>query len=177
MGEQQPFLGLLPWNTSHWWLPCHFLIVLGSRAASLWEQLLTHHFRGSGPTWPGGHFWQSEEPTQAEGLTLPSQGGWDTCNISRWINTFSALSEPSAAFLLSPCARILLMSYCYHRAGWKGSCCALTSLCKGTVSMNKTGWDYLYLQWSTAQDRGLLTVAVESIHSMWNLTEGTWHLV
>lgn len=178
MGEQQRSLGLLPWNTSPWWLSCHFLIVLSSRAASLWEQLLTHHFRGSG-TPCSGHFWRSETaPTQQKDSHCLHKDGKESCNINKLTKTFRALSELSAAFLLSPCERIFPISCCYYRAVWKGSCCALTSFCKGTVSHQQNCWLGLFiLAMAHCTGSRLLTVAVKSIYSMWNLTEGTWHFI
>lgn len=145
MGEQQRFLGLLPWNTSPWWLSCHFLIVLSSRAAVCGNSC--SHIISEARALPvqdisGG---QRQPLPQQKGSPCLHKGGKESCSINKLTKTFRALSELSAAFLLSPCERIFPISCCYYRAVWKGSCCALTSFCKGTVSHEQNCWLGLFI--------------------------------
>lgn len=109
---------------------------------------------------------------QAEGLTLPSQG-WP-----RELQHKQTHLGPSLSSQQLSCSHLVKGFSRCPTAGTelaeKRATVHSQAFVKEQFPMNKTaGWDPLYLQWSTAQDQGLLTVAVKSIYSVQNITEGT----
>lgn len=148
MGEEQHFLGFLPWNTSCWALSCHFLIVLSNRAASLWNSCLAIFSEAQAlPVWKGnisGSLRQLPNPCRRAHLAFTRLAK----RAARWTNTYRTFSELSAAFLFLSCEWIFPMSYYNTRAGWKGrkptaSYCALPSCWKETCfpHTKPSGWD------------------------------------